>query len=130
MATLTIRHVPEAVVERLKAAAKRKGYSMEQEVRELLAMRYAARTEIMARTHSLHQPRLPRWHMLAPLPEALDQLANMAHKARTEVAGALALGAEGRRPGRRPTQRRQMRRRGQCCVRFCGRESAREGGRL
>ena len=39
MATLTIRHVPEAVVERLKAAAKRKGYSMEQEVRELLAMR-------------------------------------------------------------------------------------------
>ena len=59
MATLTIRHVPEAVVERLKAVAKRKGYSMEQEVRELLAMRYAARTEIMARIRQ-------RWDTLPP----------------------------------------------------------------
>lgn len=49
MATLTIRQVPEAILERLKAVAKRKGHSMEQEVRELLATRYAARTEITAR---------------------------------------------------------------------------------
>jgi hypothetical protein len=28
MATLTIRHVPEAIIERLKAAAKRKGHSI------------------------------------------------------------------------------------------------------
>lgn len=51
-------------------------------------------TEIMARTHSLHQPQLPRRHMLGSLPEAVNQLANLAHKARTEVAGALALGAD------------------------------------
>ena len=63
MATLTIRHVPEAVVERLKDAAKRKGHSMEQEVRELLAMRYATRPEIMARIRH-------RWHTLPPTSEA------------------------------------------------------------
>ncbi len=51
-------------------------------------------TEIMARTHSLHQPRLPGQHMLGSLPGAVSELANMAHKARTEVAGALALGAD------------------------------------
>lgn len=63
MATLTIRHVPEAVIERLKATAKHKGHSMEQEVRELLATRYAARTEITERIRQ-------RWGMCLPVSEA------------------------------------------------------------
>lgn len=60
MATLTIRHVPEAVIERLKAMAKHKGHSMEQEVRELLASRYATRREITARIRQ-------RWDTLPPV---------------------------------------------------------------
>ena len=63
MATLTIRHVPDAIVERLKAAAKRKGWSMEQEVRDLLAMRYAPRSEITTRIRQ-------RWESLPPVTEA------------------------------------------------------------
>jgi plasmid stability protein len=59
MATFTIRHVPEAVVERLKAAAKRHGRSMEQEVRALLELRYTARPEMTARIRE-------RWDMLPP----------------------------------------------------------------
>ena len=47
MATLTIRNLPNEVVERLKEAAKRKGKSMEQEVRELLENRYRSRREIL-----------------------------------------------------------------------------------
>ena len=49
MPTLTIRNVPEPVVKRLKAVAKNKGHSMEQEVRELLATRYAERAEVLDR---------------------------------------------------------------------------------
>ena len=41
MATLTIRNLPDDLVERLKASAKASGHSMEQEVRELLEARYA-----------------------------------------------------------------------------------------
>jgi hypothetical protein len=36
-------------VERLKSAAGRRGHSSEQEVRELLEQRYAARQEVLAR---------------------------------------------------------------------------------
>lgn len=36
MPTLTIRNVPETVVQSLKQAARRHGHSMEQEVRDLL----------------------------------------------------------------------------------------------
>ncbi|HEY7712768.1 MAG TPA: hypothetical protein VIG57_22350 [Candidatus Entotheonella sp.] len=63
MATLTIRHVPDAIVERLKAAAKRKGQSMEQEVRDLLTMRYAPRSEVTRRIRQ-------RWESLPPTSEA------------------------------------------------------------
>ena len=49
MATLTIRNLDEDLVERLKSAAARRGRSMEQEVRELLEQRYAARQEVLAR---------------------------------------------------------------------------------
>jgi plasmid stability protein len=63
MATLTIRHVPDAIVERLKAAAKRKGQSMEQEVRDLLAMRYAPWWEVTRRIRQ-------HWESLPPPSEA------------------------------------------------------------
>lgn len=49
--------------------------------------------EIMARTHSLHQPELPRHHLLGVLPNTLSQLSEEAHKARSEVASALERGA-------------------------------------
>ncbi len=45
MATLTIRNVPEDVVDRLKETAGRRRRSMEQEVRELLIERYPDRSE-------------------------------------------------------------------------------------
>lgn len=63
MPTLTIRHVPDAVIERLKAVAQSKGHSMEQEVRELLATRYATRTEITERIRK-------RWKALPHTSEA------------------------------------------------------------
>lgn len=43
MATLTIRNVPEELVERIKRLAEQKGISMEQEVRDLLQSRYVQR---------------------------------------------------------------------------------------
>jgi plasmid stability protein len=46
MPTLTIRKVPGSVIERLKKTAARSGRSMEQEVRELLAQRYARREDV------------------------------------------------------------------------------------
>jgi hypothetical protein len=49
MPTLTIRNVPDDVVDRLKAAARKNGHSMEQEVRELLKSRYTTRGEIALR---------------------------------------------------------------------------------
>jgi plasmid stability protein len=48
MATLTIRNVPDDVVERLKARAKNKGHSMEQEVREILNARYPTKEAAIA----------------------------------------------------------------------------------
>lgn len=47
MSTLTIRNVPERVVERIKTKAGREGRSMEQEVRDLLVARYADRAEVL-----------------------------------------------------------------------------------
>jgi plasmid stability protein len=49
MATLTIRNVPDDVVERIKNAAVQKGHSMEQEVRELLEVRFQAKNEALRR---------------------------------------------------------------------------------
>ena len=49
MATLTIRNLSKELVERLKEVAKRRGKSMEQEVRELLESRYKSRAEILER---------------------------------------------------------------------------------
>lgn len=59
MATLTIRNVPDDVVDRIKSAAARRGRSMEEEVRRLLAERFAARDATIARIRS-RWPDLPR----------------------------------------------------------------------
>lgn len=47
MATLTIRNVPTRVVRGLKALAKRRNTSMEQEVRELLEEYVAERASVL-----------------------------------------------------------------------------------
>jgi Plasmid stability protein len=57
MATLTIRNLPEELIERLKVVAQNNGHSMEQEVRALLQSRYASRSEILDRAHA-------RWESL------------------------------------------------------------------
>jgi hypothetical protein len=56
------RHVPEVIVERLKAAAQRKSQSMGQEVRDLLAMRYAPQSKVTRRIRQ-------RWESLPPTSE-------------------------------------------------------------
>lgn len=60
MATLTIRSIPDEVVERIKLVAGRTGRSMEQEVRQLLEERYASRRAVLQRIEE-------RW---ASLPKA------------------------------------------------------------
>lgn len=59
MATLTIRNLPDELVDRVKEAAARQGRSMEQEVRELLQKRYAEREELLARIED-------RWRRYPP----------------------------------------------------------------
>ena len=46
-ATLTIRNVPMRVVRSLKSLARKRGRSMEQEVREMLEERVADRTAVL-----------------------------------------------------------------------------------
>jgi plasmid stability protein len=59
MATLTIRNLPDKLVERLKESAARRSHSMEQEVRELIEARYAPRIDVLARIEERWQ-RLPK----------------------------------------------------------------------
>jgi plasmid stability protein len=49
MATLTIRSIPDEIVERIREVAKERGSSMEQEVRDLLQERYADRRAVLDR---------------------------------------------------------------------------------
>lgn len=49
MATVTIRNLPDEVVERIKRSAEGHGRSMEAEVRDLLTRRYRDREAILAR---------------------------------------------------------------------------------
>ena len=49
MPTITIRNLPDDVVERIKLRAKNKGRSMEQELRELLVSHYETREDILRR---------------------------------------------------------------------------------
>ncbi|HEX4954214.1 MAG TPA: hypothetical protein VF017_12560 [Thermoanaerobaculia bacterium] len=59
MATLTIRSLDENLVERIKLAAVRSSRSMEEEVRQLLEQRYAARGDVLARIEE-RWARLPK----------------------------------------------------------------------
>jgi len=52
MATLTIRDIPARVVRGLKALAKRRNTSMEQEVRELLEEHVAERSSVLKQIES------------------------------------------------------------------------------
>mgnify|MGYP000564594580 CR=1 FL=1 len=49
MAAITIRNISDEVVDRIKHLAEQKGISMEQEVRDLLQIRYGQRVEVLAR---------------------------------------------------------------------------------
>lgn len=49
MATITVRNVPDELVERIKRLAEQKGISMEQEVRDLLQSRYVQRDAMIKR---------------------------------------------------------------------------------
>jgi plasmid stability protein len=52
MPTLTIRNVPSSVVKSLKALARRRRRSMEQEVRELLEVHVAERGSVLDQIES------------------------------------------------------------------------------
>lgn len=65
MATLTIRNLAPEVVDRLKERAKRHGRSMEQEAREILGQRLAARSELLAEMRA-------RWAEIPTPPAAAD----------------------------------------------------------
>ena len=49
MGAITIRNLPDELVDRLKEAAQAHNRSMEQEVRELLEQRYAPKGEVLNR---------------------------------------------------------------------------------
>jgi plasmid stability protein len=49
MSTITVRNLPNDLVDRIKAAAEKKGRSMEQEVRELLMHRYMPKDDLLQR---------------------------------------------------------------------------------
>ena len=66
MATLTIRNLPDDLVDRLKETAARHGRSMEQEVRLLLQTRYAERSELLGKVRD-------RWNnTAAPTPDEVQ----------------------------------------------------------
>lgn len=50
MPTLTIRKLPEGVVERIKRCAEANGVSMEEEVRRFLVQRYMTRETFLERS--------------------------------------------------------------------------------
>jgi plasmid stability protein len=57
MATITIRNVPDELVDRIKRLAEQKGISMEQEIRDLLQSRYVQRGIVVERIRK-------RWNTL------------------------------------------------------------------
>lgn len=52
MPTLTIRNLPDDLIERLRRTATRQGHSMEQEVRLLLQARYMEKGKLLDRVRS------------------------------------------------------------------------------
>ena len=74
MATLTIRNLPDDLVDRLKETAARHGRSMEQEVRLLLQTRYAERSELLEKVRG-------RWDgAVAPAPDDIDHWRQIGRK--------------------------------------------------
>ena len=70
MPTVTIRNLPEPVVERLRHISAAKGHSMEQELRDLVVSRYASRIDVLKRVRS-------RWKDLpATSPAEIDRWRN------------------------------------------------------
>lgn len=61
MATLTIRNLPDELVERLKLKAKAANRSMEQEVRELLETHYPKKPDTLGRIRN-RWSQLPETH--------------------------------------------------------------------
>jgi plasmid stability protein len=57
MGTLTIRNVPDEIIEGVRTSAELHQRSMEQEVRELLQRRYGPRSEVLRRIRA-------RWEAL------------------------------------------------------------------
>lgn len=73
MGTLTIRSLPDEVIQGVKVSAKLHQHSMEQEVRELLQQRYGPRSEVLRRIRE-------RWETL-PRTEA-DEVDQWRQKGR------------------------------------------------
>ena len=57
MGTLTIRSLPDEVIQGVKTSAELHNRSMEQEIRELLQRRYGPRSEVLRRIRN-------RWEVL------------------------------------------------------------------
>jgi len=74
MATITIRGVPGELVQRIKDDAQRKGRSMEQELREMLAARYRGRADAVREIRA-------RWERLPP--SSADDVDGWVEKGRT-----------------------------------------------
>lgn len=78
MATLTIRNVPEDMVERIKEKATGRGVSMEEEVRHVLRRQYPAREELIRQVREL-------WSRVAPVPHReIERLIREGREERLE----------------------------------------------
>ena len=74
MASLTIRNLPDDLMERLKETAFRHGRSMEQELRLLLQSRYTKRSELLDRVRG-------QWDdAVAPKPGEVDRWRQTGRK--------------------------------------------------
>jgi hypothetical protein len=73
MGTLTIRSLPEKVIQGVKISAELNKRSMEQEIRELLQRRYGPRSEVLLRIRN-------RWKVL-PRAEA-NEVEQWRHQGR------------------------------------------------
>jgi hypothetical protein len=74
MANLTIRNLPDDLVQRIKTVAATKGHSMEQEIRESLEIRYATRLNVISRIRQ-------RWQALPTnTPDEVEQWRTVGRK--------------------------------------------------
>jgi len=74
MPTITIRNLPDDLVERIKSRSKNNGHSMEQELRELLMNTYEPKSEILKRIEE-------RWSRLPKVSkEEIDSWRNVGRE--------------------------------------------------